>query len=256
MNFCPTDNFKDNSNFKNKLHDIKAIIFDCDGTIVDSEHAHFFAWRKALKNQGYDLALEEYFYCVGKGLDALGVSFAKKIGNDNGEKIVKEKIGYFHDLQIKGLPPITATLNFIHRLVDQKNKFDLKLGVASAATKKEILAHLKNLKIESFFEVILSGQDDLDHFKDPEGVNKPKPYIYLQAAKMLGLNPSQCAVIEDSQTGITSAVSAGCIAVAVPNSFSQKQDFSKAHLQIDSFEKIEVADFLQMIQNLKIKAQK
>lgn len=69
------------------------------------------------------------------------------------------------------------------------------------------------------FDVIVSVAD-LAEYTDLEGINKPKPYIYLQTAKLLGLHPEQCAAIEDSRTGISSAVNAGCISVAVRNAYT------------------------------------
>jgi beta-phosphoglucomutase len=99
---------------------------------------------------------------------------------------------------------------------------------------------------------VIVSADDLSDYKDPEGINKPKPYIYLQAAKLLGLHPKQCAAIEDSRTGISSAVSAGCIAVAIPNAYTAQQDLSHAHLKVISFVDVTPNDFLQMIAKFKM----
>lgn len=116
------------------------------------------------------------------------------------------------------------------------------------------MINLRNLEIEKYFDLVLSGHDDLDEYKhkDPEGVNKPKPYIYLHAAKLLGVKPYECVVIEDSQSGVVAAENAGCIAVAVPNSFTKNQDLSHAHLKIESFANISVSDFFHMVQKIKI----
>lgn len=84
-------------------------------------------------------------------------------------------------------------------------------------------------------------------YKDPEGTNKPKPYVYLKAAKMLGIEPRQCIAIEDSRSGISAAVAAGCITVAVPNDFTKRQDLSHAHFKIESFAGLNFNGFLQQI---------
>ncbi len=139
------------------------------------------------------------------------------------------------------------TVAFALRLFQEKKKRGLKFGVASGARKKEILLHLKAIGINTFFDVILSGKDDLSEYRDSEGTNKPKPYVYLKTAKMLGLIPEECIAIEDSGIGIKAAVSAGCFTIAVPNAFTKAHDLSRAHLQIDSFAGISVDAFFSMI---------
>ena len=229
------------------VEDIRAIIFDCDGTLVDSEDAHYAGWRDALQNQGHDLSVEEYRSYVGLATEVIAGLLSKKIGEGFADEIIKNKVEYFLTLQSKGLPPIHHTVDFVHRLSKEKEKFGLRLGVASAAGKNEILIHLKNLGIEHLFEIILSGRDDLGNYHDVEGVNKPKPYVYLHMAKTMHLKPSQCVVIEDSWSGVTAGKTAGCITIAVPNSYSHKQDFSLADLKIESFANISVETFLQMV---------
>lgn len=106
---------------------------------------------------------------------------------------------------------------------------------------------MKHLGIEDLFDVILSGHDDLIDYSDPEGVNKPKPYIYLHAAKLLNVSPTECVVIEDSMTGIISSKTAGCITIAIPNRFTEMQDLSAATLRMESLSAISVEGFLQMV---------
>ncbi len=198
------------------------------------------------------LTVEEYYHYVGKSTETNARLLAEKIGKkDRAEEIHKDKLTHFHELQAQGLPPIEGTVDFIHRLAKDKEKLGLKLGIASALGKQEILSHLRNLGIESYFDVILSGTEDLGDYRDREGVNKPKPYIYLHAAKLLHVAPSQCVVIEDSSTGIAAGVDAGCITVAVANSYSHQQDLSRAHIKIASFANISIEEFLQAITDLE-----
>ena len=113
--------------------------------------------------------------------------------------------------------------------------------------KKEILINLKDHEIIDAFDVVVSGQDDLSHYLDPEGVNKPKPYIYLHAAKLLGLEPSECVAFEDSYTGLLAASKAGLITFAVPNTFTREQDFSLATFKIEPHEEINMEEFFQKL---------
>lgn len=226
---------------------VKAIIFDCDGTLVDSEEAHLSAWRRTLQNRGHDLTWEQSLLFTGKSAPVIAKLIAETTGCGCADEILAEKSAYYRELHEQGLPPIEATVDFLKRLAKEKERLGFKLGVASAAIKSELLSHLRQLGIEELFDVILSGHDDLKDYIDPEGVNKPKPYIYLHAMKKLGTFPAQCVVIEDSATGVSSGVSVGCFTIAVPNIYTCDQDLSGAHLRIESFANISVDRFFQMV---------
>ena len=226
---------------------IKAIIFDCDGTLVDSEGAHLLAWQQTLHNRGHVLTPEQCSLCAGKPGPEIAKLISENIGYLCADELLAEKNACYHKLQEQGLPSIEETIYFLKRLADEKERLGLKLGVASAAIKSAILSNLRHLGIEELFDVILSGHDDLKDYVDPNGVNKPKPYIYLHAMKKLGVFPAQCVVIEDSFTGVRAAVSAGCLTIAVPNIHTRDQDLSNAHLRIDSFSGVSLEHFFQMV---------
>lgn len=223
---------------------MKAIIFDCDGTLVDSEMSHYTAWSYALSKHNVSFSIEEYSHCVGHPSDITSQMLTKKIGKDCANELKKDKHIFYQSLIEKGVSPIEDTFNFLMRLIDEQKKFGYKLGIASGAPSEHINLYLRDLKIEHYFDVVLSGKDDLDHYKDPEGVNKPKPYIYQEAAKRLGVNPTDCIAIEDSQAGVMASSRAGYVTIAIPTSFSYHQDFSAAHLVLSSFKDYSVSQFL------------
>jgi beta-phosphoglucomutase len=258
MNLWGPQNPKGNDPLREGLpsQPIKAVIFDCDGTLIDSEYAHYLAWQYAVQNQGGDLALEEYYFYAGQSLETIASSLSKKTGCNCTEKIIEDKRKHYHQLQKLGLPSIQPTIDFVYRLVKDKERLGLKFAVASAARKDEILINLKHLGIENLFDIVLSGHDDLTSYNDLEGVNKPKPYIYLHAAKELNVTPDQCVVIEDSRSGVTAGVDAGCFTIAVPNRYTSWQNLSHADLKIESFAKIGIDAFLQMIATSKVQATK
>jgi len=231
---------------------IKAIIFDCDGTLVDSDDAHYLAWRHALGNQGYELTTE-YYKSNFAGVAELTVSKMAYdlVGFDCSVEVLHDKNEYFYQLQLEGIAPIEATIEFLHHLAQEKERYGLKLAVASGGRKEDVLRSLKNLEIDHLFDVVLSGHDDLQEYDDPQGTNKPKPYIYLKAAKLLGVAPEECIAIEDSRTGVSAAVAAGCITIAVPNQYTLGQDLSDAHFKVESFSGLDVDDFFEEICNEK-----
>lgn len=227
--------------------DIKAILFDCDGTLVDSEYGHYLGWKQALNDLGSDLEIDDYYQYVGKSAESNAQLIAKHKGIDSPDYLVKAKRQYYTDICKGGFPPIEATVVFVKALALEKEGLGIKMGVCSAAKKGDILSHLGHLQIDHLFDVILSGQDDLHEYSDPRGVNKPRPYVYLHAMKLLGVSPDETIVIEDSASGAWAGVTAGCFTIAVPNAFTKAHDFSHTHWQLDSFANISVAEFLSKI---------
>lgn len=223
---------------------MKAIIFDCDGTLVDSEEAHYLAWREVFQKFGYPLEKQFYIdHLCGFGDLKVAEAASELYGLKDLEELVELKDRCYEKIQEAGIRPILGTVAFFSRLYEEREKRGVKLAVASGARKADILSNLKSIGIDSHFDAILSGKDDVLEYFDPEGTNKPKPYVYLKAAKVLGVKPQECVAIEDSQVGIASAVSAGCFTVAVPNPFTQFHDLSLAHVQIESFEGLSVDEF-------------
>lgn len=223
---------------------MKAIIFDCDGTLVDSEMIHYHAWSHALKNQGYELPMEEYCHFVGTPTNITAQVLAKKIGKECAEDLKKDKHAYFTSQIEAEITPIKDTLEFLHRLFREQDRYHYKLAIASGAGRVDIMHYIRHLKIESFFDLVLSGKDDLSSYNDPEGTNKPKPYVYLEAARQLGAVPSECIAIEDSYPGVLAGATAGCITVAIPHAFSKHHDFSASDMLIPSLSSYSVDRFL------------
>ena len=187
------------------------------------------------------------------GVDEIIVQYCcELVGRDCALEIMKDKKAFSKNLhETYEFPGIESTVNFLHALGSEKENLGYKIGLASANTKEHILRGLKRLKIDQYFDVIVSA-DDLTAYSDPEGTNKPKPYVYLEAAKLLSLSPEECVAIEDSHPGISSAVSAGCITIAIPNAYTVCQDLSHAHLKMLSFLNVTPSDFLQTVANYKM----
>lgn len=231
------------------MRSIKAIIFDCDGTLVDSESSHVNAWRQVAQDLGFYLTHEDYSSFVGNPNIEIAKIIENKIRTFTAPHLLERKKKHFFEHLKKGLPPIAGTATFLQHLIKNKDRSGIKLAVASAAPKDEILLNLKHLNIEKDFEVILSGEEDLNEYHDPAGVNKPQPYVYLHAAKLLGLSPSECVVIEDSKIGVAAGVNAGCFTIAVPTEHSKDHDLSKAHLILDSLAHFTLDEFLAAVRS-------
>jgi beta-phosphoglucomutase-like phosphatase (HAD superfamily) len=216
--------------------EIKAVIFDCDGILVDSEYLKFLALQEALASQHIEFSLEEYMPLVGHTSKYMlqKLRESKKIEISN--KVIEFKKIRYKALQELGVPAIQPMVDFARYLSDNRLKLGFVLGLASSASKGEILVNLKQIGLENAFDLVISGIDDLDDYVDAEGKNKPKPYIYIEAAKRLNVPPECCLVFEDTKAGVDAAAGAGMIPIAVPNQYTLNHDFSKAFRVISSHE--------------------
>lgn len=228
---------------------IKAIIFDCDGVLVDTEELKFQAWAKVLEESGITLSLERYQSLIGQ----TGLSILKSISQDHqiefDPNIVDKKNELYWELQKTSLKSIEPMINVVEWARIKRDNHEILLGVASSSSRKEILCNLEFLKISDQFDVILSGKDDLKSYHNPLGVNKPQPYIYLEMCHLLGLNPNECLVIEDSEAGVISAKTAGCLVIAVPTQWTQQQNFGMADLILYDCNSEQIIKNIQNIKN-------
>ncbi len=217
---------------------VDAIIFDCDGVLVDTEHLKFLAWQQALATLDIELSIQEYKAVAGHSSKKIVEMLEQAKGISIPEKVILLRRSEYQKLQECGIHPIEETVNFASYLSQNKNALGIKLGLASSASKSEILLNLKQIGLEQAFDLIISGSDDLENYVDLEGKNKPKPYIYLEASKKLNIPPDRCLVIEDSGAGVEAASKAGMITVAIPNKITAGQDFSKSNMVLDSISEL------------------
>lgn len=217
---------------------VKAVIFDCDGILVDTEYLKFLAWKEALESQEIAFSIEEYMPLIGHSSKNIlqGIKQAKKI--EISDEIIGLKNACYKALQKQGVPPIQAMIDFARYLAVNKERLGLSLGLASSAPKDEILINLRQIGLEDAFDLVISGVDDLGDYVDAEGKNKPKPYIYIEASKRLHIPPEFCLVFEDTAAGVNAAADAGMRSIAVPNQFTFNHDFSKALRVFSSHEKL------------------
>lgn len=194
---------------------MKAIIFDFDGTIIDTETAWYYAFRDRYKEYGVELTLEQYSLCLGTSLDAfnpytylntelkLGIDedkFRDIIHRDHAERMSRERI---RDGVLDVLRHAKAA--------------GLRIGLATSSKREWIDAHLDQLGIRDYFEVIRTA-DDVSRVK-------PDPDLYIQAVAALEVKPHEAVAIEDSPNGARAAVAAGMHCVIVPNELTKMLAF-------------------------------
>jgi len=197
---------------------IKGVIFDLDGVLVDTEYLHWQGWVEALKPYGKTISQREYVHYAGKQGDIIEGELIKELQLPVGKnELLQRKIVLVSDWIIA--KPLQL-MPFAENAVRHFLKKNVKIACASGSPKDEALLKLKKAGLLSLFHQVISGSD----------VKKGKPFpdTYLLAAEKLGLLPEHCLAFEDTQYGVASAKSAGLFCYAIPNEFSQGQDFSQA----------------------------
>lgn len=233
-----------NEGFSSSSH-YEALIFDVDGVLVDTEKLKYEAWREALQEEGVDFRVEEYYGLVGLSSKDILKAIVVLKQRDISEDLIAKKDSYYHAKQKMGVPLMPEGVKFLKDAIQSRSAKNIKVALASSAPMKEILENVKQMGLnESDFDCIASGKDSLNHIYDPEGVNKPKPYIYQYVAEKMGVMPKNCIVFEDTNAGVAAAASAQMNVYAVPNEFTKNQDFLRAR-RVINFEKIKIVDVLE-----------
>lgn len=226
---------------------VAAIIFDCDGVLVDTEYLKFEAWRDALSQKGITFTIENYLPLVGHSSERIASEIEKEKNEQFDKKLlIQEKNNFYKARQAEGVPPIPTAVILLKHLLENKSQYGIKVGLASSAPHREINRNLESIGVNpKDFDAIASGEDDLKHVVDPEGTNKPKPYIYQEIAKTLKVDPKECIVFEDTNAGVEAAATASMQVFAVPNRFTEKQDFKKATQVLPSLSQFDTKAILQ-----------
>ena len=208
---------------------LKAVIFDMDGVLVDSEPLHARGAVLALKNLGVDISIEYFYGFIG----STTVHMLETVIQDyNLTCTVSEILNAYdkakHQLfQEEGYKAIPYTKELIIDLY----KHGIKLAIASSSTSTEIEDVVKALDIGNYFDKLISGTT----VKHP----KPAPDVFLKAVTELGIDKSECIIIEDSCNGVCAARAAGIPVIGFVNENSGKQDLSKAFVLVEGFEEID-----------------
>lgn len=184
------------------LSSYEGVVFDCDGTLVDSMPLHYVAWSLVLKKYGLVFPEDRFYKMGGISTEKTAAILAAEAGiKIDPVRVSQEKDAAFllHLTQIK---PIQRTV-----AVAQKAYGVCPLAVATGATLKLAQAELLHTGLSHLFKTIVAAEDVKHH--------KPSPDVYLEAARRLGVDPRRCLAFEDTEIGLQAARSAGMEAIHV-----------------------------------------
>lgn len=193
---------------------MKAIIFDMDGVIVDTNPHHRIAWREYYQRYGKTLSDADFVtYVSGKhNNDILSHLFAgKTLTADESKQLAHEKEALFRELYSKDITPVVGLIPFLQSLKEA----NILTAVATSAPVENLDFVMDALGLRPYFDALLN-ESMVSH-------PKPDPEIYQKAMAMLGVDPSDCIIFEDSMTGIQAAKASGASVVGMATTQSSDE---------------------------------
>jgi 3-phosphoshikimate 1-carboxyvinyltransferase len=209
---------------------VKAVIFDMDGVIVDSEEYHLRSYNLAFSELGLKLTENDFKNYFGSSAREIVARIFEKHGiKKNNLEYARIKDEKYREIIKDEIAALPGVLEFIS---DLKKKY--KICVASSSARENVKLVLERLGLIESMEFFVSG-DDVTRAK-------PSPEIYLKAIKKLGFSASECVVIEDADLGVEAAKEAGCGCVAITNTLPAER-LDRADVIVDSLEEIDMEVF-------------
>jgi beta-phosphoglucomutase family hydrolase len=210
----------------------RAVLWDMDGTLIDSEEFHWIAWRETLASEGIIITRDQFLATFGQRNDSIIPQFLGKAATAEAvERIGNTKEERYRELiRRNGISPLPGVAHWIHHLHQE----GWLQAVASAAPRANVDAVLDKLSAAQVFQGIVSAED--------VHRGKPDPEVFLNAASRLGVPPNRCIVVEDAAAGIEGARRAGMKSIGVSrNGKHLPADVSVASLETlkaDTFERL------------------
>lgn len=215
----------------------RAVVFDLDGVLVDTEVAVFEVWREVFERYGCQFTRGEW--CVGVGSDSGFEPWAVLRSRCSlplpERRSLERSVALEIERRVADLAPRPGVVEWLREATDA----GLQLGVASSSPPPWVEKRLAGAGLAAFFRVVVCRGGRLRA--------KPSPDLYLEACARLGSNPTQSVAVEDSLNGLTAAKRAGLACVAVPNAVTLDLDFSDADVVLPSLHVMSLATALSRL---------
>jgi beta-phosphoglucomutase family hydrolase len=204
----------------------KAVIFDMDGTLVDSTKADFLAWQRLFSHYDKQLTFSDYVPLLGIKSSKVIRDFLPVRNEEEVEFALTRKLVFFHQIISEhGIYPVP----FADVFLKQVSQYNIPLALATSSRRAKMEMVMEKLNLLIYFDTVVTGGDVKN--------GKPSPDIFLQAAEKLNMLPEDCIVFEDAPNGVKAAKNAGMKCVAL-SSHQTIDSLQEADLVIDTFENL------------------
>jgi HAD superfamily hydrolase (TIGR01509 family) len=217
---------------------IKALIFDFDGLILETEQPLYQSWQELYWANGLELPFEKWALNIGTSEEPFDPNAAlESLPGWNLEKNQELSRRLERELElIQSQPPRPGVLDYLK----DARRLGLKVGLASSSSCNWVTGHLERLGLRQYFDCI-QARDDVE-------LTKPDPELFQNAVEILGAKPEEAIAFEDSPNGILAAKRAGLHCVAVPNVLTRHLDTSLADLVIGSLAEMPLEELVRKIE--------
>lgn len=213
---------------------MKTLIFDMDGVIIDSEYTYLESKTEILHEAGHKKEISYQYQFMGTTYDFMWQTMKDELNLPESIDFYINEMNQKRAEMIKrdGVIPIKGVQAFIKELYEA----GFTLGVASSSPKREIELAMNELNIGQYMSALVSGEE-VEH-------SKPEPDVFLKAAELLGVDPTECIAIEDTKNGSLSAHRAGMYVIGFANPDYPEQDLSVCNDKVSSFDQIDIQSLL------------
>lgn len=217
------------------------VIFDMDGVLVDSYHAHFESWQRVAAEQGVSYTEKEFAWSFGRTSREIIKGTWGRPGLDDAaiQAIDARKEALFREIVGRNFPMMGGA----RELIDALRTAGFRLAVGSSAPPENVALVLERLGGRDLFDGVVNGMDVQR--------GKPDPQVFLLAAERAGAKPRRCVVVEDARPGIEAATRAGMASVALVSTGRTEDDFRPVHpdLIVRSLRELNPAILADLISN-------
>ena len=217
---------------------VRAIVFDFDGLILDTELPEFQSWQAIYEAHGCTLPFAVWATCIGTTGAFDPYAYLEE---QLGRAVDRAAVQLQQRQQCDALIAAQAVLPGVQDYIAEATRLGLQLGVASSSSRAWVSGHLTRLELHQHF-VCIRCRDDVPH-------TKPDPALYQAALAALGVRPAEAIALEDSPNGILAAKRAGLFCVAVPNVLTCQLPLDYADLQIPSLAALPLPQLLSAVQH-------
>lgn len=195
--------------------DIKAVLFDMDGLMVDTESLATEAFIHSAKKQGYDMTKEETLLVLGFTTKSIYEFWENYFKNSDvsGKQLVDDHYKYIENILFTTGP---RKMPYIEELLKYLKESNYKVAVASSSNMDHIINNMEKTGLKKYIDEFASGAEVEN--------GKPAPDVFLLAAERLGVKPEECLVLEDSKAGVIAGSSAGAKVIMVPDMFKPDEE--------------------------------
>ena len=216
---------------------IRAVVFDFDGLILDTEEPVYRSWLEVYQAHGEELPFERWVQIVGSTTIGFHPQhhLEERLGRPLPKEVLDRRIGRRTEMILANhlLPGVVQH-------IEAAKAAGLKVGVASSSTKEWVRGHLARLDILDRFDC-LRCRDDVANAK-------PEPDLYIAVLDCLGVAAAEAFAIEDSPNGVLAAKRAGMRCVAIPNSITARLDLGQADVLLGSLAEVTLAELLKKVE--------